>query len=213
MTEILFVRHGVTAWNKARRFQGSIDIALDDEGVIQANRLARRLLDEPMDAIYASDLTRARQTAWAVAQAKGLDLRIDSGLRERAYGLFEGRTADELQAHHAEAFRRWRAREPGFELPGGGESLEGFHRRVLGAMHGLVDRHPRGRIVAVTHGGVLDCIYRVASGLDLHAPRGFDILNASINRVGWDGTRFHLLDWADVSHLSASLDDVEARGD
>jgi probable phosphoglycerate mutase len=80
-------------------------------------------------------------------------------------------------------------------------------------MQSLVARHPGQRVVAVTHGGVLDCIYRVGSGMPLHEPRRFDILNASINRIDWDGERFHLRDWADVAHLDDALDDVEPRAD
>jgi len=214
--ELVLVRHGVTAWNKDRRFQGHIDIPLDAEGERQARRAARRLAAEaggppPIGAVYASDLSRARQTAAPIAEALGLALQDAPGLRERHYGAFEGRTGEELQREHAEAFNRWRAREPDFPLPGGGESLRAFHRRVEDALLALARRHLGQRVVAVTHGGVLDCAYRVATGLDLAAERRHDLLNASLNRIGWDGERFSLLGWADVAHLEHSEDDVEAR--
>jgi probable phosphoglycerate mutase len=211
MTEFVLVRHGVTAWNRARRFQGHIDIPLDDEGHRQARLAARRLAQEAISAVYASDLGRAVQTAEPIAQALGLALGSEPGLRERHYGAFEGLDHDTIEREHAEAFARWRARDPDYVLPGGGETLRTFSARVEAAMLRLAQRHPGERVVAVTHGGVLDCAYRIASGLDLGAPRRHDLLNASVNRVSWDGVRFRLIAWGDVSHLDAALDDVEAR--
>ena len=215
LTELVLIRHGVTAWNRERRFQGQIDIALDDEGLAQAALTGRRLAGWPLDAVYASDLARARQTAEPIAAARGLATRFDSRLRERHYGSFEGRTHDELERVEAEAWRRWRSREPDFGLPGGGESLRAFHARVASALLDLVRLHPGQTVVVVTHGGVLDIAYRMATGLPLEAPRRHDLLNASLNRIGWDGREFSLIAWADVAHLEAepgaALDDVEAR--
>lgn len=211
MAELILVRHGVTAWNKDRRFQGQIDIPLDDEGRDQAMRTGRRLAGERVDAVYSSDLSRARETADAIARAIGVERRSEHGLRERHYGAFEGRTHDEIRRDRPQAYARWHAREPGFALPGGGESLSQFHGRVLATLRTLASRHPGERVVAVTHGGVLDCAYRIASGLPVEAPRGHDLLNASLNRIAWDGSGFRLLAWADVAHLDRAADDVEAR--
>lgn len=212
VTELVLLRHGVTAWNRARRFQGHIDIPLDAEGHRQARLAARRLAGEPVAAVYSSDLGRAVQTAQPIAQALGLPLATEPGLRERHYGLFEGLDHDTIEREHPDAYARWRAREPDFALPGGGETLRTFSARVEAALRRLVLRHPGVRVVAVTHGGVLDCAYRLASGLDLGAPRRHDLLNASLNRLVWDGERFRLCCWADVAHLESALDDVEARG-
>jgi probable phosphoglycerate mutase len=216
-TTIVLVRHGVTDWNRVRRFQGQIDIPLNEEGHRQAALTGQRFAADPardrVSAVYTSDLTRAAQTAAPIAQALGLELRVDPALRERHYGGFQGLTHDELE--HGElsgAFRRWRAREPDFELPGGGESLRVFHRRVEQVLAALAARHAGAMVVAVAHGGVLDCAYRIAAGLPLDAPRGHDLLNASLNRIAFDGERFSLIDWADVAHLDDALDDVEARG-
>lgn len=212
MAELILVRHGVTAWNKVRRFQGQIDIPLDDEGREQAVRAGRRLSREAVDALYSSDLGRARQTAEAIAAALMLPLVTDPGLRERHYGTFEGRTHDEIRRDDPEAYERWHARDPAFELPGGGESLAAFHERVHSTLETLAQRHRGERVVAVTHGGVLDCAYRIASGLSISAPRGHDLLNASLNRIARDDAGFRVLAWADVDHLARSHDDVEARG-
>ena len=215
-TELILVRHGVTSWNKGHRFQGHIDTPLDDEGLRQAERLGARFAAErgagrPVSAVYASDLQRARETARPIAQTLGLELRREAGLRERHYGAFEGCTAEDLERDHRDAFARWRAREPDFELPGGGESLRRFYERVSETMHALARRHPGERIVAVTHGGFLDCAYRVASGMPLSEQRRHDLLNASVNRIGWDGERFTLIGWADVDHLREPTEDPDPR--
>ncbi len=202
-TELVLIRHGVTAWNRERRFQGRIDVALDPEGLAQAALTARRMAAVPVAAVYASDLSRAQQTALPIAQAHGLPLQIESGLRERDFGGFEGLTQDELLHRHPEAFRRWRARDPDFELPGGGETLRVFHARVLRAIETLARRHAGRTIVAVTHGGVLDCVYRIACGLPLDAVHGVALLNASLNSIAWNGAAFSLSRWGDVDHLAA----------
>ena len=209
MTELILIRHGVTAWNRERRFQGQIDIALDDEGHWQAGRLADALAGEPLAAIYASDLARAWHTARPLAEALGLGLTPEPRLRERFYGAFEGRTFDELQRDAAEDFARWRAREPDFALPGGGETLRALHARVEALLLALARRHPGERIAAVTHGGVLDCAYRVATGLGLSEPRHHDLLNASINRIAFDGEGFRLVSWGEVEHLRRADDAIE----
>ena len=210
-TELVLIRHGVTAWNRARRFQGQIDVPLNEVGQSQAERTGRRLADWPLGAVYTSDLVRARQTAEPIAARRGLAMRVDARLRERHYGDFEGRTSDEIERDEADAWRRWRERDPDFALPGGGESLRVLHTRVASVLRELASRHPGETVVAVTHGGVLDIAYRLATGLPLEAPRSHDLLNASLNRVAWDGGAFSLVAWADVAHLDGALDDVEAR--
>lgn len=211
MTEIVLVRHGVTAWNKARRFQGQIDIPLDDEGHRQARQAARRLAAEPIAAVYASDLARARQTGEAIAAALGLQVQTASGLRERHYGAFEGRSFEEIAEQLPEAYARWQARDPHLTPGGSGESLTTLHARVLAALTALAQRHVGQRVVAVTHGGVLDCVYRIATGLPMQAPRRHDIPNAGLNRIVWDGQAFGLRAWAEIDHLTDALDDIEPR--
>ena len=215
-TTLVLVRHGVTDWNHARRFQGQTDIALNEEGLRQAELTGRRLAADPqrdrITAVYTSDLSRTAQTAAPIAAALGRAAQPEPGLRERHYGSFEGLTHDEL-THGAFAadFRRWRAREPDFELPGGGETLRAFDDRVGRTLASLAARHRGAVVVAVTHGGVLDCAYRIAAGVSLDAPRRHTLLNASLNWIVFDGERFRLNGWGDVAHLSEALDDIEAR--
>ncbi|KVZ00687.1 histidine phosphatase family protein [Burkholderia ubonensis] len=210
-TQILFIRHGETAWNRIKRIQGHIDIPLADSGLAQAQRLAVRLARETrdgarVDAIYSSDLMRAQQTAQPVADALGLPLVLRAGLRERAYGIFQGHDSTEIEARFPDAYAAWQTRDPGFE-PEGGESQRAFYHRVLHALEPIVAAHPGGRIACVAHGGVLDCVYRFANGLDLAAPRNYQLLNTSINVVDYVDGRANVVQWADVSHLDEASDD------
>ncbi|KVT69342.1 phosphoglycerate mutase [Burkholderia ubonensis] len=210
-TQILFIRHGETAWNRIKRIQGHIDIPLADSGLAQAQRLAVRLARETrdgarVDAIYSSDLMRAQQTAQPAADALGLPLVLRAGLRERAYGVFQGHDSTEIEARFPDAYAAWQTRDPGFE-PEGGESQRAFYHRVLHALEPIVAAHPGGRIACVAHGGVLDCVYRFANGLDLAAPRNYQLLNTSINVVDYVDGRANVVQWADVSHLDETSDD------
>ena len=121
-TRIIAVRHGETAWNVDTRIQGHLDIPLNDTGLWQARQLARALADEPVAAIYTSDLQRARATAQAVADTTGAPLTPEPDLRERSFGHFQGRTFAQIEAELPEDALRWRKRDPHY-APEGGESL------------------------------------------------------------------------------------------
>ncbi len=212
--EILLIRHGETAWNRVRRMQGHIDIPLNEAGQRQALALGAALAAEPPAAIYASDLQRARDTAQAVAAAHGMTVVQDVRLRERCYGAFEGLMYDDIQRAYPQDFARWQARDPQARFPAGerlAETLEEFHQRSVAAVTDLASRHAdQARLVIVTHGGVLDCLYREAHGLTITAPRDFGIVNAAINRLHWNGDVFRVLDWADARHLEAAgLDEID----
>lgn len=212
MTEILLIRHGETAWNFEARLQGHLDIALNPNGVAQAQLLAQALHAEPLDAIIASDLQRARQTAEAIAATRGMTVTIDSALRERCFGAFEGLLYDEIEVHFPQAYQQWKAREVDARYPSGkhqAETLREFSARSLRSVIGHAQRHRGQRIAIVTHGGVLDCLYRAARDIDLARARDFDIRNTAVNRFSWDGTILKLTRWGDVSHLAQrALDEL-----
>ena len=201
-TRVLLVRHGQTAWNVDTRIQGHLDIGLNEHGRWQAQRLADALAGETLDAIYSSDLQRARDTALAVAGRLGLQVQDEPGLRERSFGLFEGATFQELQERHPEETRRWRQRDPAFTPPGGGESLEMFFARTVAVAQRLAQAHPGQAIALFTHGGVLDCLYRAATGQPLQAQRTWVLGNASVNRLLYGGQGFVLVGWNDEAHLA-----------
>jgi probable phosphoglycerate mutase len=211
MTEILLIRHGETAWNAEKRLQGQIDIPLNEEGQRQAAALARALAGEAVDAIISSDLRRAHSTAQAVAEALGLTLQTDADLRERCFGAFEGLLYTEMEARYPQAYAQWRARDPHARYPNGerrAETLAEFSQRGVAAVSRIADVYRGRRIVIVSHGGILDCVYRAAHGMPITAPRDFEVLNATINRLGWNGATLQVLRWSDSSHLLASLDEL-----
>ncbi len=209
ITRITAIRHGETAWNVDTRIQGQLDISLNDQGRWQAAQAGRALAAETIDAIVSSDLSRAYETALAVAQPHGLVVAADSGLREREFGHFQGKTFTEIEALHPEQALLWRKRVPDF-APEGGESLLRFRERVAQCLRGLAAQYAGKHLVIVSHGGVMDIIYREATGLDLQAPRSWQLGNASINRVLWNGEHFSLIGWSDTSHLTVGLDEQHA---
>ena len=199
-TCVVAIRHGETAWNVDVRVQGHLDIDLNDRGRWQAQRLAQALAGEPLAAVYASDLRRARDTAAALAARAGLDVQYRSGLRERAFGRFEGLTLTEIEQRFPADAQRWRAREAGFD-PGGGETLAVFHARAIGTVAELAARHRGQHIAIVSHGGVLDALYRAATQVALAVPRSWPLANASINRLLHGDDGFSLIRWSDTAHL------------
>ncbi|MFL9905240.1 histidine phosphatase family protein [Paraburkholderia sp. RL17-337-BIB-A] len=212
-TQILFIRHGETDWNRIKRIQGHIDIPLATTGLAQAQSLASRIANEVkegarLDAIYSSDLLRAQQTAQPIADALGLPVQLSEGLRERSYGAFQGHDSDEIAVRFPDEYAHWQTRDPGFAPPEG-ESQRAFYHRVLHAVEPIVTAHPGRRVAVVAHGGVLDCVRRFAARLSLDAPRDYALLNTSVNVVDFaaDARMATIVSWADVSHLDAPGDD------
>lgn len=202
-TRILLVRHGETDWNRAARVQGHEDVALNAAGQRQAQRLAAALAAESIDAVFSSDLARALETAHPCAEATGAPLRAVPALRERHFGLYQGRRFADVSVEQPAQAERWRRRDPDWAPPGGGESLRQFRARIVPAVQALAAQHLDQHIAVFTHGGALDLLYRAATGLDLQDARTWQLGNAAINRLLWtpDGG-FTLVGWADASHLN-----------
>ena len=203
-TRVLAIRHGETAWNRDTRIQGSLDIDLNAAGRHQASRLAAALADEELHAIYSSDLARARDTAAALAQQRQLPLQQDPALRERRFGIFEGRSFAELEQLHPADTLRWRQRDPDFG-PEGGERLIDFYARCVAALSRIAAAHAGQTIAIVSHGGVLDCLYRAATRVSLQAPRTWSVANTSVNRLLYTPEGFTLVGWGDVQHLDGDV--------
>jgi probable phosphoglycerate mutase len=201
-TRILAIRHGETAWNVDTRLQGHLDIPLNDVGLRQAQHLAQALVKrDDIDAIYASDLSRAHATAQAIAQQLGQSVTTHVGLRERHFGQFQGRTFAEIEAELPEHAWHWRKRTPDWTPPEGGESLIALRERIVSTVDELAARHPGQQIVMVAHGGVLDILYRAATRLDLQAPRTWALTNTAVNRLLWTPQGLSLVGWGDTTHL------------
>ena len=201
MTEMILVRHGETDWNRELRFQGHVDVGLNAIGLEQARRLASRLAAEPAAHLYASDLLRAQQTAQPVAHQLGVPSVTEPALREQSFGTVDGMRVDDIKAQHPQAWEQWLRFHEDFCMPGG-ETTREFHARVVDAVYRIAGDHPGATLVVVTHGGVLDMIWRTARGTGLDGPRQSDIPNAGLNRVRVSGEAVEVLDWADVRHLA-----------
>ena len=148
MSTLLLVRHGETDWNADGRLQGQTDRPLSDFGRRQARRLADELAEEPLEAIYSSDLSRARETAEIVGERLGLPVVLDPDLREKDWGTWEGLTA--VERDRVEFL---------------GESTEAHQERILRALRRISERHPGdGRVLVVTHGGSMRRVQTAALG-------------------------------------------------
>ena len=202
-TRILAIRHGETDWNVASRIQGQIDIELNPQGRWQAQQVAKALADEDIHAIYASDLSRALVTAQHIASHHGLTVQTVKPLRERHYGFFESQTWDEIQQSHPQDALLWRERDPHWTPRDGGESLVMLHERVSHVLHDIASQHRGQHIALVSHGGVLDILYRMATGQGLQVERSWGLRNTAINRLLWTPQGLQLVGWADERHLDA----------
>jgi probable phosphoglycerate mutase len=209
-TRILAIRHGETTWNVDGRIQGQLDVPLNEMGRWQVHRLALAVADEDIAAVYSSDLLRAFETAQAVARGSGDPIVTDTGLRERGFGTFEGLSYAEINARWPEMGERWRRRDPSFGAPGG-ETLSDFYARSIATATRLAARHPGQTIALVSHGGVMDCLYRAATRVALDAPRSWPLGNAAINRLLYTPQGFTLVGWSDTYHLDDdTLDEAAA---
>ena len=163
MTTLILIRHGETDWNAAGRLQGHTDRPLSDYGREQARRLAGEIAGEEFDAIYASDLARARETAEIVGAQLNLAVVLDPDLREKNWGTWEGLTSTER-----------------LEIELVGESTEEHQRRMLEALSRIAAKHPRGRVIVVTHGGSMRRVQTDALGFAMPV-----VENCGVWACGW----------------------------
>ena len=211
MTKILLVRHGETNWNKEHRLQGHLDIGLNQQGIIQAQLLGQALAQEKIDIAYSSDLSRALDTANTITSHHEVPTIVDSQLRERCYGEIQGMTYQEIEEKLPDNHRAWHSRDPDFQ-PKGGETLRQFYVRVTSSMERIAQNHVGEVVLIVAHGGVLDCMYRLATNMDIAEKRKVELLNTSLNRLVFTDNSFQIETWGDISHLNQlqSLDDVDS---
>jgi probable phosphoglycerate mutase len=208
-TRVLAIRHGETAWNVDGRIQGQLDVPLNETGRWQVHRLALAVAEEDIAAVYSSDLLRALETAQAVARGSGDPVVTDTGLRERGFGTFEGMSYAEINERWPDMGERWRRRDPTFGAPGG-ETLNEFYARSIATASRLAALHPGQTIALVSHGGVMDCLYRAATRVALDAPRSWQLGNAAINRLLYTPQGFTLVGWSDTYHLDDDSRDEAA---
>jgi probable phosphoglycerate mutase len=203
-TRICFIRHGETDWNVEKRIQGHTDIPLNETGRAQALAMAFNAAHQRFHAIYSSDLKRTMETAQVLAQREDQGVKPLPQLRERHYGVFQGITAAEGAVQYPAAYAHYVARDLDYDFETG-ESLRRFAERVADGIDWLVRHHSGQTIAAVSHSGVLDVVYRCATGRPLSTPRDFVIPNCALNWFQFDGQGWHLESWADRHYLHEVL--------
>ena len=151
MTELILIRHGETDWNIEGRYQGQSNVPLNSSGLKQAEELAQELRHEAINAIFSSDLARARQTAQMLSQINGAPLFLDRRLREIHQGEWEGMLFDDIRTRYTKAFQE-RLRDPLQVAPPGGETVGQLRERVLKAIEEIIAQYPHGSVAIVSHG-------------------------------------------------------------
>ncbi len=199
-TTIIAVRHGQTEWNVRRLEQGQLDSPLTELGRRQAAALAEALADQGIQAIYSSDLGRARQTADTIAARLGLPVHDEPRLRELGLGILEGRTLADFASDHPAEAAALEANDPDYALPGG-ESFRQCYTRAVACVQEIAAAHPGGVALVVTHGGVLIDLFHKAVELPLGMVWHHSLYNAAINVFAVKPKRWRLLTWGSVAHL------------
>ena len=205
MTRLIVVRHGQTVWNLERKYQGHSDIALTDKGLEQARAVAARLAEEPVHAVYASDLSRAFKTAECIAGAHGLTVKLVPELREIKFGEWEGLTYEQITERWPGLLGKLWTTPDELEIPGG-ETFRQLKERSTAAIGHIVAGHPGQTVAVVAHGGTIGTI--LCAMLDIH-------LN-HVWRIRQDNTAVNIIDFYEgrptitllncVRHLKAEKD-------
>ncbi len=154
MTRLVLIRHGQTDWNVEGRWQGQADVPLNAHGLEQAQAIAKKVASSELQAIYSSDLQRARRTAEELSKLTGLEVRLDARLREIHQGEWQGMLVGEIQSRYKEAFLM-RQKNPLTVSPPGGETVKQVKERVLSAIQDILHCYPHGRVAVVSHGFAL----------------------------------------------------------
>lgn len=206
MLRLYLVRHGVTAWNREARMQGHADIPLAEEGVEQARRLSTRLARERIDAVWSSDLARARRTAEAIAAPHGLAVVTTALLREQSLGAWEGLTQEEIVLRGEGALLRAYRQDSIAHRPPGSEPLTEVWDRLLRSLEAIRRAHPSGTVVVVGHGGSLRVLLCDALAAPLPTIRRIWLDNASLSLIEYaeDRPRVRLMN--DTGHLRMEED-------
>jgi probable phosphoglycerate mutase len=197
---LILVRHASSTWNDERRIQGQLDPPLSEKGRDQAGRLAVRFRGMAVEGFYSSNLRRAAQTAAAIAVELGREPELVPELREVALGEWEGLNREEIIARYPEAWEQWR-RGPSWDVVPGGEGAASFESRVGAVLDRLTANHRAGRVIVVTHGGVIQVALLRALGRSSNGLFPFTIANTSLTVLEGSPERLVVGRVNDTCHL------------
>jgi len=201
-TRIYLIRHGETHWNLTHRFQGRIDVPLNQEGKNQARALALTLKDEPLMAIYSSPLVRAIETARCIKEFHpSTPLFEEEGLIEMDLGKFDGMEAAYWLAHHQDFVKAWRSAPACLKMPGG-ESLQEVQIRAMDTLRRIIKRYPSGSTLLLCGHNFVNCaLLCQALGFPLDRFRDVPQDTATLNILYMRGQRLSAELVNDLSHL------------
>ena len=198
VTTLYLVRHGLTVGGEERRYKGSIDVPISDEGIVQAKKTAEFIAEElarrtkradrncssvsQLQAIYSSPLSRAQRTAEEICRPHGLSPIVVPDLRERHFGDWEGMSFSEIQEQFPDAFRAW-AGNPLDYAPTGGETTREVEKRAVRALSALLKSHSGQSFVIVAHGGINRVMLCHVMGLSLEHAFRIEQDNAAVNVI------------------------------
>ena len=200
--QLIVVRHGETEWNLEGRRQGHLDSPLTAKGIAQSEALAQRLANYSFSSLYSSDLGRAYQTAKLISDTTGHTILVDQRLRERNLGIFQGLKGDEIQQAYPGKLLLHKTGDPDYIIPQG-ESSRQQAQRNISCLEEFAQKHTGKVIVIVTHGGVLNALFRHILSIPIEAPRRFEFMNASINIFSCGKGTWMLQTWGEISHLQS----------
>ena len=197
MKRILLIRHGQTDWNAEGRWQGQLQVPLNDAGLEQAQLLGAYLSDHPITAVYSSDLSRAHTTATCVAEPLQLIVNADPRWRELHLGILQGKTTNEINTQHADVALKMREDYLDYIVPQG-ESRRAMQARAYEAYREIVAAEPGPEIAIVSHGGTIRVLLMKLFGDDIVQK---SVRNTSISIIETDGDTHGLLETAITPHL------------
>jgi alpha-ribazole phosphatase len=207
VTLLYIVRHGETDWNKAGRYQGQTDIDLNEEGRRQSAAVGRRMAAVPLDAVYASDLVRARETAQALAG--GRPVAVDPRLREVHAGRCQGLLHTEICLQEPDFWAAAQKDPDNTPFPDG-ESAVQLQQRAMACLEAIAARHEGGRVAVVTHGGVIKTIVAAVLGAPLAIRPRFSLENCSVTVVERGANGWRLKSLNETAHLEQAPAEVLA---
>lgn len=205
MTRVYLIRHGQTVWNKEMKYQGHSDTALTEEGLRQAKQVAQRFASEKIAAVYASDLSRAYNTAEAIAGKHGLPVATLPALREINFGVWEGLTYTAINEKWSDDMRVLYTTPDELVIPGG-ETFRQLKERAGNAMDSLVKNHPDETIAVVSHGGTIRTI--LCTILNIHLNHVWNIRqdNTAVNIIDYYSEKTIVSLVNDAHHLTMQCD-------
>ncbi len=200
-TVLYLIRHGQTEGNTRYIYQGQLNTDLTELGRTQAKLMGKRLSEIEPDAVYSSDLGRALETAEIACRVVDVEIQVRKGLRERNFGVFQGKPRTQVKETYPEAYALYRGKDPDFRIPDG-ESWSEFVRRIETSLTEIAREHTGSTVAVFTHGGVIGSFFTHQLGLSVQpALEKFAIPNGGFTKYEYHTEAFKLLSFSDTHHL------------